>query len=294
MSTWHDAHTVTAAERGREFWRGVLLAGGSTTLPRWTLKPVPGVGEHDATIPNALVAALRRLANELAVPLSAVLLTAHAKVLGALSGEREVWTGYAVEAGPPLPCRLSIEPDSWRALVLETHRAERELGPTGPPFETVFDPAGAAGGEFHGDTVLWVGIRERDGIALRLRYKSDVLDEAGAARIAGYHLTALLLMTADPDAEHARASLLSAEELHFQLHGLAGPRRMLPDRRAHQLFEERARAHPDAIAAVHGNRQLTYRALHGRAHQLARALGARGLARDGVVGGVTERDLDWM
>ena len=267
---------------------------GFMAVPRWTLKPVPGVGEHELRIPDELMAASRRLASDLAVPLNSVLLAAHAKALGALSGEREACTGYAVEAGPPLPCRLSIEPDSWRALVLETHRAERELGPTGPPFETVFDPAGAAGGEFHGDTVLWVGIRERDGIALRLRYKSDVLDEASAARIAGYHLTALLLMTADPDAEHARASLLSAKELQFQLHGLAGPRRMLPDRRAHQLFEERARAHPDAIAAVHGNRRLTYRALNERANQLARALVARGLAREGVVGVVTERNLDWM
>src|SRR5213076_177980 len=132
------------------------------------------------------------------------------------------------------------------------------------------------------------------GFVLRLQYRTEVLGATCAARIAGYHLTALSLMTADPDAEHARASLLSAEELQFQLHGLAGPRRMLPDRRAHQLFEERARAHPDAIAAVHGNRQLTYRALNGRANQLARALVARGLAREGVVGVVTERNLDWM
>src|SRR6266850_2405897 len=117
--------TVTTAERGREFWRGVLLAGGFAALPRWTLDPVARVGEHVAMIPDQLVAALHRLANELAVPLSSVLLAAHAKVLGALSGEREVCTGYAVAAGPPLPCRLSIEPDSWRALVLETHRAER-------------------------------------------------------------------------------------------------------------------------------------------------------------------------
>src|SRR5437667_5248561 len=77
--------TVTTAERGREFWRGVLLAGGFTVLPRWTLGPVPGVGGHDTRIPDELVAALRRLSDELAVPLSTVLLTAHAKVLGALS-----------------------------------------------------------------------------------------------------------------------------------------------------------------------------------------------------------------
>src|SRR5207247_8391698 len=148
----------------------------------------------------------------------------------------------------------------------------------------VFDPAGDADGEFHGDIVLQVSFMNHDGLVLRLRYKMDVLDEASAARIAGYHLTALSLMTADPDAEHARASLLSAEELHFQLHGLAGPLRMLPDRRAHQLFEERARAHPDAIAAVHGTRQLTYRTLNARANQLARALLTRGLTRESVVG----------
>src|SRR5881628_1567853 len=155
--------------------RGRCEMSGLTVVPRWTLKPVPGVGEHEVRIPDELMAALRALANDLAVPLSSVLLAAHAKVLGALSGEREVCTGYALAAGPPLPCRLSTKPESWRALVLETHRAERELGLTGPPFETVFDPAGDADGDFRGDTVLWVGMREHDGIALRLRYKTDLL-----------------------------------------------------------------------------------------------------------------------
>src|SRR5437667_10319049 len=92
--------TVTTPESGREFWRGVLLAGGFTALPRWTLEPVPGVGEHEARIPDELVAGLRRQANELALPLGSVLLAAHAKVLGALSGERDVSTGHAVEGRP--------------------------------------------------------------------------------------------------------------------------------------------------------------------------------------------------
>src|SRR5207245_9594692 len=133
-------------------------------------------------------------------------------------------------------------------------------------------------------TVLRVAFAEREGLVLRLRYRTEVLDASCAARIDGYYLTALLLMTADPDAEHARQSLLSAEELHFQLHGLAGRRRELPDRRVHELFEERARAHPDALAAVHGDRQLTYRELNARANQVARALLARGLCHEDVVG----------
>src|SRR6266566_1207900 len=309
-SRLRDGDTVTNAERGREFWRGVLLAGGFTALPRWTLEPVPGVGEHDARIPDELVAALRRLSDELAAPLSSVLLTAHAKVLGALSGEREVSTGYAaIEGRSLLLCRMTSEPHSWRAMLLEAHRAEsellshkdfpvddlrRELGLIKPLFETMFALTAGAGAELAEETVLRVGFVEHDGLVLRLRYKTEMLDADCAARIAGYHVTALALIAADPDAEHARQALLSAEELRFQLNGLAGPRRKLPDCRVHELFEERVQAHPDAIAAVHGNRQWTCRELNAHANQLARALLVRGLCREGVVAVVTERNLDWM
>src|SRR5216117_2220453 len=75
---------------------------------------------------------------------------------------------------------------------------------------------------------------------------------------------------------------------------LTGPSRKLPDRRAHEIFEDQARARPDAIAAMHGSRQLTYGELNARANRVARALLARGLTREGVVGVVTERNLDWM
>src|SRR5207244_738083 len=139
-----------------------------------------------------------------------------------------------------------------------------------------------------------VSIMERDGVVVRLRYRTDALDTSHAARIAGYHITALALIAADADAEHARQSLLSNEELHLQLHALCGPHREVPDRRVHELFEERVRAHPDAVAAVHGDRRWTYRQLNGRANQLARALVARGLRREDIVAVVTERNLDWM
>src|SRR2546423_10201741 len=188
---------TTEGEHGRELWRGVLLAGGFIALPRWTLKPVPGIGEHEARIPDELVAAVRRLADELAVPLSSVLLTAHAKVLGALSGEREVSTGYTtVEGRLPLPCRMTTEPHSWRAMLLETHRAEsallshadvpvddlrRELGLTRPLFETVFYGNPDDGRELAEETVLWVSFLD-DGLVLRLRYRTDVLDADCAAR----------------------------------------------------------------------------------------------------------------
>jgi len=299
-----------SADADREFWRGVLTGGGPTPIPRWTLDPVPGVAVCEAPVPSGLLPALRQRAAELGVPLSSVLLAAHAAVLAALSGEAEVVTGYlAGIRGVPLPCRLAAAPGSWRAVLLQAHRTEwellahqdfavgdlaGELGLTGPAFETVFDALGGEGPLAPG-TVLWVSVWPHRGrLALRLRYRTDALDAAAAARIAGYHLAALAQIAADPEAGHRRPSLLSPAELGFQLDGLAGPRRERPARRVHELFEQRVRAHPDAVAATCGGRQWTYAELNARANRLARALLARGLRREGVVAVVTERNLDWM
>jgi non-ribosomal peptide synthetase component F len=224
----------------REFWREILLAGGATALPRWTLDPTPGVGEHVATLPDDLLLAVRGLANRLGLPLRTVVLAAHAKVLAALSGEREVVTGYAAAAGGRLlPCPLTTAPETWRGLLLEAalvevdllwHRdvavdeLKRELGVAGPSFETVFDPINSvdtavdttvdAGGGLAGDAVLRVGISDH-GRTLRLRYRTDALDPRYVERIASSHLAALALMVAGVDAEHRRQSLLSADELRL-------------------------------------------------------------------------------
>jgi amino acid adenylation domain-containing protein len=320
MTTFSLPGTTTTSDPDREFWRAVLLAGGSTTIPRWTLTPVEGAGQHAGALPGDLTAALQRLADDLGIPLSSVLLAVHARVLAALSGEREVMTSYLARAGGQagqqpggraLPCRLATGAGSWRELLLDTCRAEsqllahqhfavgelrRELGLAGQSPETVFDPAeGASGGELDTGTVLGAGIAQYAGrLVLRLRYRADVIDSDGAARIFGYYAAALELIAADPEASHGQQSLLSADELRYQIEGLAGPPRPLPGRRFHELFEQRAAADPDAVAAVHGERQWTYRELNARANRLARALRARGLRREGVVAVVTERTLDWM
>src|SRR2546428_14025461 len=88
-----DRDTVTAAERGREFWRGVLLAGGFTAVPRWTLDQVPGIAEHEAKICNEVVAALRRLADELAGALRSGLLARSRQAAGRPFGEPRAVAG---------------------------------------------------------------------------------------------------------------------------------------------------------------------------------------------------------
>ncbi|MDQ0948808.1 amino acid adenylation domain-containing protein [Streptomyces phaeochromogenes] len=252
------------------------------TIPKWTLDPVPGTAEYEVPLPEGLVREPRAL------------LAAHARVLAALSGEREVTVGYVAAKGErPRPCRLTVGTGSWHDLLEHTREAEADLAARRAEdepaaFETVLDPHGGRGPE---DAVLHVAF---DDHTLRLRYRTDVLDADAAARIAGYHLTALTHLSADVDAEPGRQSLLSDDELRLQLDGLAGPHRELPDRRVHELFEERVLAHPDAVAAVQGDLRWTYQELNSRANQLGRALLTRGLRREDVVAVVMERDLDWM
>ncbi|MPY34464.1 non-ribosomal peptide synthetase [Streptomyces adustus] len=248
------------------------------TIPRWTTAPVPGVSTYEVPLPRPVPP------TEHEPPTEHVLLAAHAKVLAALSGEHEVTTRLVPAKGEePVAHRLSAGPGSWRELM-------ESAAPGGDPAaETVLDPYGVHDGA--DDAVLHVSLH--DG-RLRLRFRTDVLDARAAERIAGYHLTALALIDADPDADHTAQSLLSAGELHHQLTELTGPSRELPDRRVHELFEDRVALHPDAIAAVEGDRQWTYRELDSRANRIGRALLARGLRREGVVAVVMERDLEWM
>ncbi|MDF3288142.1 non-ribosomal peptide synthetase [Streptomyces silvisoli] len=298
-----------SSDTARDFWRDMLATGGSSAIPRWTGKPTAGVAEHEETITDELAAALGRLTGACAIPFDAVLLSAHAKVLAALCGEQEVTTGFVLEpGGPVLPCRLTTRPLSWRALLTDAHRVIsgmrshqafpvdallRELGLAQPLFECEFSASGD-GGALAEATVLSVAFARRDGhLTVRLRYRTEAIDADHAARIAGYHQTALALMAADVDATHGQQSLLSVDERRFQLEGLAGPVRELPDRRFHELFQERARTHPDAVAVVRGERQWTYRELNQRANVLARALLSRGLGHEGVVAVVTERTLEW-
>ncbi|HYP44691.1 MAG TPA: amino acid adenylation domain-containing protein [Propionibacteriaceae bacterium] len=294
-------------ETAREFWRLDLLAGGLTEVPRWSDSAKTAVAVHELAVPPDVCRQLAALGTELEVPVSSVLLAAHAKVLASLSGESEVRTGYVDRS--PLPCRMTTNPVSWRALVLAAADAEaqvrrhadvdldalrRELGLGEPPYEVEFDPHGRSG-ELASETVLRVGVDHQDDhLILRLHYRVDVLDADAAARVAGYHLTALTLALADPDAEHAQQSLLSADELARQLTGMSGPTRELPDARAHELFEQRVRSHPDVVAAVLGTQELTYAELNARANRIGRALLARGLRREDVVAVVTQRNLDWM
>ncbi|MET9567053.1 non-ribosomal peptide synthetase [Streptomyces tauricus] len=114
-----------------------------------------------------------------------------------------------------------------------------------------------------------------------------------ADRLDRYVLRVLDLMTEAPEAPHTGHGLLSPEETEAVIAGGAGPVRPLPGRRFHELFEERVRRHPDAVAVVHGTTVRTYRELNEEANRIAWSLLRAGLAPEDVVAVVTERHALW-
>ncbi|MEV5161093.1 amino acid adenylation domain-containing protein [Streptomyces sp. NPDC053728] len=114
-----------------------------------------------------------------------------------------------------------------------------------------------------------------------------------AERLARHERRALQLMTEDPDQPHTRHGLLAPEEAEAVVARGAGPVRPLPGRRFHELFEERVRRHPDAVAVVHGTTTRTYRELNEDANRVAWALLRDGLAPEDVVAVVTGRHAQW-
>lgn len=140
------------------------------------------------------------------------------------------------------------------------------------------------------DVLHWAGATRSD-LAGRIRTELAEHRPVGGTE---YESTVLRLMAQDPDAAHREQNLVSDAEQEYQLTGLAGPIRDLPDQRVHELFERQAANTPDAVAARCGDRTWTYGELNRRANRLAGLLLARGPAPETVVAVVMERHLDWL
>ncbi|WHX16330.1 amino acid adenylation domain-containing protein [Streptomyces malaysiensis subsp. malaysiensis] len=202
-------------------------------------------------------------------------------VTGALGAERAA-PGERAEAVAALARSCGAEAEAvWRAARLKV--ASVVLGaPALPPGATWRDlilRAATAEGREEAEEA-WEGAGAQPHIP--------------AERLDHYVRRALRLLTGAPDAPHTRHGLLSAAEAEEVISAGSGPVRPLPGRRFHELFEERVRRHPDAVAVVHGPATRTYREINEDANKIAWALHRRGLRPEDVVAVVTERTPHWL
>ncbi|MBM0274411.1 non-ribosomal peptide synthetase [Micromonospora tarensis] len=256
------------------------------------------VGIRSQRLAADVAGRLVELATATGVPMTSVLLAAHARVLRTLTGETAVVTALRSDPGADLrPVRIDVPDGSWQDLLDRVRRAETAASePTDGVDTVVADGADAPTPsplprgvklqvQFHG-----VGAD----LSVHLSHRHDVLDAAQATRLVGYYVSALESLAEGLAGDHHRCKLVSDEEQAAQLTEFSGPVVELPDRRFAELFEEQVRLRPDAVAVSAGTVTLTFAELNRRANRVARALADRGLGVEDVVGVMTERDSWWM
>jgi amino acid adenylation domain-containing protein len=118
----------------------------------------------------------------------------------------------------------------------------------------------------------------------QVEYASDLFEPATARRLLGCFRTLLEGIAAGPEARLSDLPLLTpaerAELAAWNAGAQSGPEGLL-----HELFEERARRTPDALAVVAaGGERLTYRELERRSARLARRLRGMGVGPEVPVG----------
>ncbi len=256
----------------------------ATRIPRWT-----GPQATDAGI-GTVTGVLTTGPTVAGVTREVLALAVHAKVLSLITSERHATTGL-LRNGTRTNVALPVPPGSWRDLIRTAATVLAGGGDSAEvATEAVLDLDGTEQ-ELPEGCVLVVRLT---GVTVEVRHRVDVIDGDYARRLVGYYRRAFEIALADLDAAHHRATLLSAEEIRLQIHGLAGPRRELPAEMFVEQFEQRVRTHPDRLAAAHNDRSWTYAELNERANRIAHTLIDRGLTAEHVVAVVMERNLDWL
>jgi amino acid adenylation domain-containing protein len=134
---------------------------------------------------------------------------------------------------------------------------------------------------------------EQDVISLEIEYSTDLFDYARIERMVAHYQILLEAVAADPDRPLAQLPLLTEGERHQVLvETNQTDQDFSRDKLVPQLFEEQARARPEATAVVFDGKPISYGELNRRANQLAHRLGKMGVGPDGLVAVCLERSPD--
>jgi amino acid adenylation domain-containing protein len=126
-------------------------------------------------------------------------------------------------------------------------------------------------------------------------YSTDLYDAATVRRMLVHFRALLEGVVNDPRRRLSSLSLLEETERRQLLEDWNDTRREYPrGSLAHELFERQAVRAPESIAASDEGGEITYGELNARANRLARALVARGVGADSIVGLMSERGIEFL
>ncbi|KQQ35967.1 hypothetical protein ASF61_07035 [Duganella sp. Leaf126] len=132
------------------------------------------------------------------------------------------------------------------------------------------------------------------GVTASFEYRTALFDAPAVAAIGAYFIDVLATMLAQPDTVLDGLDLMSPAHTAALLATGCNPGGPWNDLPVHLQFAAQAARHPDAVALIDGEAQLTYRTLNLRANRLAHALIARGAAPEVRIGIAVERSIDMI
>nr|WP_285442818.1 non-ribosomal peptide synthetase [Burkholderia glumae] len=269
----------------------VLLAGWASVLGRLA-------GQHEVVI-GAPVANRRRAELQELIGLFVNTLALRVDLSGAVSADALLQRVKArvldAQAHQDLPFEQVIEAlRPARSLayspVFQALLAWRNVDTSGLALDGLaLEPLAAAHRSAKFDVALVLD--ERDGrIEGELEYASALFERATIERHAGYLVSVLRAMVAEPAQPVLRAPLLGAAERALLLDSWNRTRTPYPARQpVHRLFEAQARRTPGAVAVIDGDTTLDYAGLDAWAGRLAQRLFAAGVRPGARVATVLER-----
>ncbi|MDN5753805.1 MAG: amino acid adenylation domain-containing protein, partial [Nitrosospira sp.] len=125
-------------------------------------------------------------------------------------------------------------------------------------------------------------------------YAAELFEPATIERLSAHYLHLLRQLAEHPERSLGDIDLLSeAERAQLGAWGV-NPRRYANAEPVHRLIERQVQAHPEAIALIFGDTELSYAELNRRANRLAHRLIALGVKPETRVGIAVERSVEMI
>src|SRR6266850_652409 len=143
------------------------------------------------------------------------------------------------------------------------------------------------------DLSLYVGETE-EGLRLTFEFNTDLFNYSTITRMGRHFETLLEGAVSNPDQPLSSLPLLDNAEQHQLLVEWTNTSVDYPRRCIQELFEEQAKATPNARALIFENQQMTFSELEQRANQLAHYLRRRGVGPEVIIAVCMERSIEMV